>query len=253
MNSTNDDSKELNISQIPIFVVTIDTGNSERLDRLINRLKYFSLYDQTQIVYGHKYDSELVKYYAYRHPQDAKIYSCAINHFLAIKQFIKIKQEYGLILEDDAIFHVDFVNKVNELLKDPPQNLLLLSFTHGRDYHNSLRPKTGLNPITHWTCGCNGYILSRDYAILTLSLFDKPGINFIQPEKNTSEVTTIFSNSNYINPPLIIEEAIGSILGHNTDWHLNCYTNYCDLEDFLIENEDVNVVKKFKAHKMLTK
>lgn len=243
--------QEFTVEQIPIFIVTIDTGSQERRDRLIHRLKHFDL--KYKFVFGHKHDSELVKYYSYRRPEEAKITSCAINHFLALKEFLTTKQEYALILEDDAIFHIDFINKVNKLLETPPQNLLLLSFTHGKDYHNQLNPKIGLNPITHWTCGCNGYIISRNYAVLVLSLFDKPGINFVQPEKNTSEVTTIYGNSEYINPPLIIEEAVVSIIGHNTDWHLSCYVNYCDLEDFLIPTEDVNVVNKFKMHKIINK
>jgi GR25 family glycosyltransferase involved in LPS biosynthesis len=237
----------LNIKNLPIFIVTLN-GNTERQDRLKNRLIYFNLVNNTTFVFGYKADTELVKFYSYKTPEQSKIVSCTLNHFLCLRKFVETKEEYAMILEDDAIFHVDFINKVNELLKNPPKNLLLLGFTHGTEYHKSLSPIIGLNPITYWTGGCVAYIISRNYANKVLTLFDHPGINYLDTEKNTSEVISCYSEGSYINPPIILEEAVSSVVGHNTTTHLLWFRFYCNLSDFLIPVEDQKVVDTYKRH-----
>jgi GR25 family glycosyltransferase involved in LPS biosynthesis len=235
------------ITDIPVFIVTINPQKNDRRDRLANRLDYFGLSNVTFVV-GYTADSELVKYYSYRTPSDNRVISCTINHMFCLRKFIESSENHALILEDDAIFKTTFLEDINKLLEEPIENLLLLGFTHGTDYHNELKPKIGLNPITHWTCGAIGYLITREYAIKALSLFDHPGINYLQADKNTSESLTIYSRGKYINPPLILEEGVSSLLGHNCNTHLEWFSNYCDLSEYLIPTEDEAVVSRFKKY-----
>lgn len=243
-----DEKLEIKISDIPIFVVTIKSSNNHRVQRLQNRLKYFNLDSNSTFVYGYLKDSELVKYYSYKNLNESSVISCTMNHFLCIKKFLETKKEYGMILEDDAVLHIDFVNKINELLKILINNILLLSFTHGTEYHKQINPAIGLNDITHWTCGAMGYIITRDYAIKVLHMFDKPGINDLQPDKNTSEVITTYSNGKYVNPPLIIEEGLSSLLNHDVNTHLNWMKEYANYNDFMIPTEDIDIINNFKKY-----
>lgn len=46
--------------------------------------------------------------------------ACSISHRLAIENFLQSTSAYGLILEDDATFELDFKSKVSELLVNCP-------------------------------------------------------------------------------------------------------------------------------------
>ena len=104
-----------------------------------------------------------------------------------------------------------------------------MHFTHGIEFHKSLGVKEGLNLITYWTGGSIGYIINRNYANKVLTIFDHPGINYLEPLKNASEVVSCYSESCYINPPLLVEEAISSILGHDTNIHMSWYSSIQNL------------------------
>ena len=148
-------------------------------------------------------------------------------------------------MEDDAIFHKEFVSLINKYLQTPPKNILLLSYTHGEDYQKSLGIHTGFNKIASLTGGAMGYVISKEYANKVLTLFDHPGINFLEPNRFTSEVITVYSESCFINPPLILEEAVSSVIGHSVELHLTWFKNYCNLKDYLIPTEDKSIIQKF--------
>jgi hypothetical protein len=239
------------IDQIPIFVLTLENHTSEnqsRCSRLKNRLKHFNLLHNTTFVEGFFHTSPLVQFYCYHMPEQSKIYSCTLGHLACLRKFVESKEEYGMILEDDAMFHINFVHSVNELLLNPPETVLMLCFIHSAQYHHSVNATIGLNKITPDTYGAQGYIINREYAIKCLGMFDMPRINYLEPGKHTSEIINIYSGGNYINPPLIIEEALQSVIGHNTDTHLKWFSEYCKLTDYLIESEEESVVKRIKEY-----
>lgn len=243
----------MKLQDIPIFVVTLKE-NDERRDRLAKRLLHLDLLDQTHFVIGYDQDSELVKYYSYRKPDEKRVYSCTINHFFALKSFLKtkasenLKSEYALILEDDAIFDKDFRRKFTDNIpEDTKENLIMLGWTHGPEYNKQIHPKIGLNLITNWTYGALAYLIHRDYAIKVLALFDRPGINLLDQSRNTSEVITIFSKGKYLNPPIVLEEALASTMGHNYKSHLEWFNQYANLLNFLTPKEDPEVIKVFQG------
>lgn len=223
----------IDITQIPIFVATIESA-TERRARLTTRLKHHKLLSQTKFVYGFNKDSDLIKWWGYGSNSSIIEYATFYTHLKCIRSFVESKADIGLILEDDIIFKNTFVDEINQLLKEKIKNLLLLTCIK----FDNTKTSNGIHKITPYIYGAQGYLISREYAISLLYKFDTCGFN-ITKNRLTSEIITINSYGNYILPPLIIEECYSSIMNHNVKNHMNAFKKICNFKDYEIAECDL--------------
>ena len=157
--------------------------------------------------------------------------ACFLSHLKAIQIFIDSEEEYGIICEDDVLFHNEFKEKYNDIIKNVPENCNFVGIGYlvlwwqyygwvGKDptLHN-LRP---VIPETTWGMIC--YRISKSYAKLVVNLF-----NNLPPEKwleHTSEIIIKKSNGVLVWPQLVLEEISNSTIRKDSqrDFHVASFT-----------------------------
>ena len=228
----------LSIYKIPIFIITI-TDNNERRSRLVKRLKFHNIYDNSRFIYGFKTDSPVIEWLGYESNCSKIEYATFYSHILSIRKFIDSKSEIGLILEDDVVFKNDFCNSINNILQNIKiYNLFLLTCINCKSKSDSKSVEPGIYPITRNTYGAQGYLITREYGLYILQKCDKASFN-ITTGRLTSEIITMNSGGSYIIPPLVIEECYSSTMNHNVLVHLESFKQICNLKDYNIAESDL--------------
>lgn len=92
-----------------VFIVSIEEENSPRLQQLFNQ-SFFQNVGVEYVKIGVKGAELSAKEYfelgvkGRSHPLSPSMVGCTLSHIKALKEFLKTEDEYGLIIEDDAIF-----------------------------------------------------------------------------------------------------------------------------------------------------
>lgn len=157
--------------------------------------------------------------------------ACFLSHLKAIKAFLASGEDYGIICEDDILFHNEFREKYDEIIKNVPDNCNFVGIGYlvlwwqyygwvGRnpDLHN-LRP---IIPDTTWGMIC--YRISRKYAEQITKLFD--GLPVEKWIEHTSEIIIKKSSGVLMWPQLVIEEISNSTIRKDSqrDFHIASFT-----------------------------
>lgn len=132
---------------------------------------------------------------------------CAQSHINIWRHMVNNNIEYALILEDDACFDKDWMNKLRTFDKSNWDIICL----------NASEP---VSPSYSWECSQHnlqyltaGYILSKNAAVKLLNDF---GNCFFSSDWMTSRLQ-IYGNGYCYFPWLIIQEGLDSTIGSNLD------------------------------------
>lgn len=196
--------------------------------------------------------------------------ACFMSHLLAIKTFLASNEDYGIICEDDILFHNEFREKYNEIIKNVPDNSNFVGIGYlviwwkyygwvGKDPElKNLRP---IIPQTTWGMIC--YRISRTYAKQIIDLIEAlPMEKWIS---HTSELIIKQSNGVLMWPQLAIEEISNSTIrkDQQRDFHIASFTpwgyfNYFDSEinpDSVLQDQHMyqldNIRKNHLGHKRI--
>lgn len=186
----------------PIFVITNPIYPHRKLT-MYRRLKNMNLIDKTTFITGGNPNGELVNHYNDK-TCDNGIIACLIGHIKALRSFIETGSNIGCILEDDVLFHKDFIEIIANQKVDTLIQLYTMSSNHS------------CNKTCFGIYGTQGYLISSHYALYWLKNFDKPIDYWISDRFKTSECITMYSNGHVIfdNPP-IIEDCLSFTITNN--------------------------------------
>lgn len=232
----------IHLECVPIYVINLERC-VERKKRMIRRLRYHQLFDQTTFISA--IDSR-VQINQSVSPEIA----CLLSHLRAIQSFLESSSDYGMILEDDVMFHNDFRmlfhNHMENLPKIIPSVIMLCTFLKSSELVepvNDLYAKICLHSY-----GAQGYLVSRDYSQHCMREFSSATvIRRDNLEIITSETLLIESRGLRTLKNLLIEEAIDTTiqLPQSVEWHYEYfsrfgYSNYMAAEEDL--KSSVNLI-----------
>lgn len=238
------------LEHLPIFVINLPRATA-RKERLIVRLKYHRIFEQTKFVEAVDKDSKEVenvtKDVKITNSDVMKVIACLLSHLKAIKEFVKTEKKYGIIMEDDCVFDRDFRVKFNRYWKSltkKPNIMMLMHYVS--DWKGLKIHPEGIGNITPtvWCAAC--YVISREYALKVLKVFEgktllKTGIT---PDYWKSEYITQNGEGVYVMEQLAVEESLSSYI--QPDYQLQNHINYFKqyrYEKFVIPGEDAEVLK----------
>lgn len=226
--------------------------------------------------------------------RNRKFICCSRSHIRALEFASTSKYEYSIILEDDVAFYKEkFLNLIEEIIDNWSEyklhKMVSIGWVPTRNYSTFLNMKSEYNKLkcvpdtkVRYTCvsGMQGYIVKNndipylDYLIQPtfINQYNKitsnPDIVKMLESAHKKQLDTVFDLNlmtidNYLNiifnqciifPPLMIEQNIPSMLGHNNicDYWVNYFNgheterdkyrlsirkNTLDIVDDLVENE----------------
>lgn len=162
--------------------------------------------------------------------------ACAMSHRKALQTMLDNDDEYAIIIEDDARFHIDFFEKLDEFFAKYPDTktkngLILLSpFISSNDGIGGQPPYVVAKDV--WSA-C-GYFLSREKCQECIERIDRAQLDsLIDKAVSTESLITHGQNHVFIYPPLIIESTenpsslwSGSEIYHQRYWKKFDTSNY---------------------------
>ena len=231
-----------------IYCINLKTS-IERKTRMIQRFKINSLMTRVTFVDAIPYDAPIVSYYKGQSigsygeefsDQYEKDVACFASHIKAIHTFLEQNdgQEYALICEDDILLHNDFLTRFMDVYNNLPLDAPILSLTYMISgpidqtcvgHRPSCENLWRIDPQYTW--GAQAYLISKQYAIDALTLYDCPIDTIINPEqeKITSEIILRKSHGYMVAKPIIIEDCINSDRAtQDIPYHVRhfCYWNW---------------------------
>lgn len=247
-----------------IFVLSL-TNCKDRKERIITRLKYHNLLEETTFVEAVSPNSQELKDFE----KDNTIprisnrleHCCFLSHIKGLRAFVESGKEKGMIFEDDAMPHNNFSKLLKEILEVWDKlpyviindtagkvNLILTSpYVNSWDNVRLLNNNPQICSMTSRIFGTVSYIITREWAQECLSRFDKP-LKDLPDERITSEVVPILARGAFCIPPLVIEESIYSIVQSKDQLnnHRKYFSNF-GIENYLAAEEE-DVRKKWKGY-----
>lgn len=153
--------------------------------------------------------------------------ACAQSHLNIWKYIVEKNLEYALILEDDACFDKNWLNKLNEFNFDKWNAIFL----------NSSEPLTELNKWTeikdHYLCG--GYIITFYSAKFLIDFFKEC---YYSADWMTTELQ-LYGNSYSYFPWLIIQEGKDTSINSNIDLDHKKVVECLNKINYSLENYDI--------------
>jgi GR25 family glycosyltransferase involved in LPS biosynthesis len=239
----------------------------DRKERLERRLRHHGLLEKSLFIEAIHKDSPLLDWFQegiipgyYRSSRSE--HACFLSHLKALRAFVDDPHATeAIILEDDAMFHNNFLERLEYVLeKKGSAPLLMLCFIAAswKDVKKVVIPngdesRPSFYTITPKIFGAQAYWISKDYARLSLKRLDRRlrylGENFV-----TSELITRLSQGYFVSPPLVIEEGVYSTLrqGNDLDIHRRFFSSF-GLENYLgAEEEDIKSQWKPTGYNPLT-
>lgn len=231
---------------------------SDRKERILHRLHHHKIADLTSFIDAVDRDSPLLDWFEdgllFPYRSTRAEHACFLSHIKALRAFVADPHaEEAIILEDDAMLHNDFNERLEYVLtRKGDAEMLMLCFLAAswegvkKIQEEELLPASPIpNPPDFFSIapkifGAVGYWISKDYAHLCLARLDR-SLRQISETFVTSELITRLSNGYFISPPLIIEEAIYSTLrqGNDLDVHRKFFSHF-GLENYSsAEREDI--------------
>jgi len=240
------------VSDIGFYIINLPY----RKDRRTNITKRMEKYNLSyEFIQAETKESSLTKYYSWNsdhlnnmgkgYNREAE-FACFASHLKAIRKFVDSGNSYGIIMEDDVTLREGFNEILSTILNnisDAPLVLLCVSnrkpylecdTKHGKPKDNCVH----LIKMDWKECwGALGYIISKEYALKVLGLYDKP-FNRIDPTllriKNrvTSELITMNSQGYYTYPPLVLEELSLSDINNKNPKHHEKLFEWCVFENY---------------------
>lgn len=136
---------------------------------------------------------------------------CLLSHLKAIKTFYDSNEKIGCILEDDVLFRNDFIERIKELEnKILSENLELIQLYTMSPLSGNINTRFGIY-------GTQGYILTRDYALKCLKLYDRPLTIWKDTVTyQTSECVTMYSRGIVLEIPLLIEDNLSYTIDYKS-------------------------------------
>lgn len=212
----------------------------DRKERITKRLKHHGVYDQTTFIEAVDKESGLLDWF-----QDGLTYSfistrpehaCFLSHLKAIRTFaLDPNVDEAIILEDDAMLHNNFKERLEYVLARRGEAPLLMLFFLAAAWDGVQKAPSDITgteipspphlfTIQEKIYGAVGYWMTKDYAWQCLSRLDRP-LRYFGELFVTSELITRLSGGYFVSPPLIVEEAVYSTLRQGND--LNVHRDYC--------------------------
>ena len=123
----------LNINKIKCYIINLERCPNKK-ENMIDRLIYPLIsYEIINAVDGRNINEEYMKYNNYSILEEWKDPSnnrkltlgeigCSLSHYNIYKTILKNKDEYAIILEDDAILVDNFYDKVNTIINNLKNN-----------------------------------------------------------------------------------------------------------------------------------
>lgn len=139
---------------------------------------------------------------------------CFISHLHALTAFTMSGADRGVICEDDVLFHNDFMSKFSDVIDNAgstPLITLCAMITEWVDYRYTGVDPSKLNLVTidrNHTWGAHCYVVTRDYALHALSLYNRPFDR--HGTEITAEIIVRASGGVLAHPYLVIEDMIDS-------------------------------------------
>lgn len=183
------------------------------------------------------------------HPRYDKMsrFACLTSHLKAIKAFLATDEEYGMIIEDDIVFHKKFNTLYNQLMGKMKPGFRLLSLISFSDEFTQswssrcIQKEKCPNPVAidHNCWTAFAYIISRDCAKWALETFDKayhkvptiPRFNYLV----TSECIIMYSGGYVSSVPLVIDDMSTSDIGIDDVEHHTRVFKKLGLENYDLE------------------
>lgn len=193
---------------------------TDRKERISKRLSYHGILDKTTFVDAIDKSSPLIDWFEKSagpvYVSTRAEHACFLSHLKAIKTFLNDPNSTeGIIFEDDAMPHNNFIEKLNyilEIKRDAPL-VMLCSYISGTQGMREIRLGNDNNikffTIGPMTYGCQAYWISKKYAQECVNKFDRP-LRYISHPRITSEIITQHSLGFGFFPLLVIEEAVYS-------------------------------------------
>ena len=218
---------------------------TDRKERILRRLHHHKIVDVTTFVDAVDRESPLLDWFEdgllYPYRSTRPEHACFLSHIKALRAFVADPNvEEAIILEDDAMLHNDFQNRLDYVLaRKGNAEIVMLCFLAAswdgvkKITDEELSPGSSIdNPpeffgIAPKIFGAVGYWINKEYAYLCLARLDK-SLRQISETFVTSELITRLSNGYFVSPPLIIEEAVYSTLrqGNDLDVHRKFFSHF---------------------------
>lgn len=207
-----------------IYCINLKTSK-QRCERMEQRFKQRNFIDAVTFVEAIPRESYLVDYYTQQ--MTPPFYSkykwrgeiaCFASHLKAIREFVTHSssgEDYALICEDDILCHNDFLRRYVEMINNAPPStpLILLGYMiekkDGLCWAGVEPEKCNLITLTKHIWGAQMYLISKEYAVKALSLYDRPLVE-VESTLLTSEVIIQESGGMLVYPPMVIEDCIDS-------------------------------------------
>ena len=208
--------------QLRYYVINLPQC-SDRKERLLHRLDYHKIIDKTKFITGLDKNSPLLNWFeaGVIHPYTStrEEHACFLSHIKALRAFVDDPDaKEAIILEDDAMFHNNFIKQLDYVLDwTSGVNLIMLCFLANtwegtrKVTEEKIEDFPEFYTIGPKIFGAQGYWLSKDYAEVCLSRLDRP-LRHISEKFITSELITRLSGGYFVKPPLLIEEGVYSTL-----------------------------------------
>jgi len=219
--------------------------DTRRRDNMMKRLDAHDLSEFVQIIPADDNNDEFRDFIkgTEDHQLDdryKRIMGSLVCHIKAMRYFVyESPCDECLIMEDDAMLHKEFREKLFELVSTKPSehNCILLApyLIHNIERKHFVTP-TMFNHYAKTIFGASCYWISKDFAIKALQRYDKPFRDW-----NDGEFSRHFTSEHLINsvgsyvayPPLAIEESLDTNLqfdSHMPDkkryWSFYGFENY---------------------------
>lgn len=256
--------------EVPIFVITLSTPREiARKTRLTNRLKYHDIISSVTFIDGvsieDKETKEVLKDYTGSTLPEA---ACMMSHLKAIATFLLTsKNEYGLILESDAVPINTIKSDFIEVTKNIPSGTSLIMLNvYISGFGDIIKKNNIFQTIGQESYSALAYMISRNYAEMVMKKFcgkyiiegseikmtykpfndyslddclilNKSKPKSLNNKRVTSEIITIKSGGLSTIKQLFIDESLDTSIQHqqHTQWHLEYYkqfdhVNYADAD-----------------------
>jgi len=126
------------MNNFEIYVINLEK-DTERLETIIKNL-YPNKINRINAIYGKDQDYSNNKdiFFLSRYLVPKNPLASTLSHRLAIKTFLASSNNYGLILEDDAIpINKEYIKEINNVLDTAPDDWDIIKLDYSPDYSNS--------------------------------------------------------------------------------------------------------------------
>lgn len=241
-------------SRLHYYVINLPRC-TDRKERLTSRLQHHGLLDQATFIQAIDKDSPILNWFEQgcvtNYTSTRPEHACFLSHIKALRTFVLDKDvDEAIILEDDAMLHNNFQQRLDLVLKEKKNvPLIMLCFLaaswDGVNKLNTVTTETGdisFFSITPKIYGAQGYWINKEYARLCLTRLDK-SLRLIPEPFVTSELITRQSNGNFISPPLLIEEGVYSTLrqGNDLNVHRGFFSSF-GLDNYTAADGDIKAI-----------